>query len=325
MLTRRALLKVMATLGFSAMLPGKIFGETLALAHVSPGGDTQGPSAACQFDSQGMPGEAASPHEIEAGEALLDSVDCMELAEQYGSFEKVGGYLGGFLAGRCPFCRTGDCYVYPNEFRCDKWEISGTTLDFFAKVEGIKGEEAMCRLAVLVKSWTLQRRRNEQKVLWDIMSEASWYYHHLLCDTAEGKPGRERLQEQGVTAHMREKHCLGYFPRCPNGVKAELIQHLIGQGYESDIVQSAILPAGRPGILLPVRDDRGHYWGFLKAKSSDQDQALPCYSLLGMQRLAPLRFERLSSNRVDWASLVSEPRTCLASLCNGLNGLQRRN
>ena len=205
MLTRRALFKVVGVFGFGTLLPSKIFGEMLALARISPGGDTQGSSAACQPFSQHRPGEATSPHEIEAGKDLLDSVDCMELAEQYGSFEKIGGYLGGFLAGTCLFCRTGDCCVHPNEFRCDECEISGTTLDFFAKLEGITDEEAMCRLAVLVKSGTLQRRRNEQKVLWNIMSEASWYYHHLLCDTAEGKPGREWLQEQGVTATTRRR------------------------------------------------------------------------------------------------------------------------
>lgn len=317
MLTRRALFKVVGVFGFGTLLPSKIFGEMLALARISPGGDTQGSSAACQPFSQHRPGEATSPHEIEAGKDLLDSVDCMELAEQYGSFEKIGGYLGGFLAGTCLFCRTGDCCVHPNEFRCDECEISGTTLDFFAKLEGITDEEAMCRLAVLVKSGTLQRRRNEQKVLWDIMSEASWYYHHLLCDTAEGKPGREWLQEQGVTAHIREKLRLGYFPRCPNGIKTELIEHLVRRGYETDIVQSAILPAGRSGILCPVRDDRGHCWGFLKATSSDQDQALPCYSLLGMQRLALLRFQGLSLTELGCTNLVSEPKTYLTSLCNG--------
>lgn len=293
MLTKRALFKVICAFGLGTLLPSKIFGETLALARISSVGDSQGPSAVCQPLSQARPGETTSPYEIEVGEDLLDSVDCRELAEQYGSFEKGGGYLGGYLYGTCLFCHAGVCSVYPNEFRCFECGISGTTLDFFAKIEGITDEEAMRRLAMLVKSGTLQRRRNEQQMLWGIMSEASRYYHHLLCDTAEGVPGQKLLEEQGVTAQVREKLYLGYFPRCHNGIKSELLEHLVARGYETDIVQSVILPSGYPGILLPVRDAHGHCWGLLKSPFMANDELMWGSSLLGMQRLAPHLFQRI--------------------------------
>lgn len=188
-----------------------------------------------------------------------------------------------------------------NEFRCLGCGISGTTLDFFATMEGITDEEAMRRLAVLVKSRTLQRRRNEQQMLWGIMSEASRYYYHLLCDTAEGVPGQKLLEEQGVTAQVKEKLCLGYFPRCHNGIKSELLEHLIGQGYESDVVQSAILPSGSPGIVLPVQDPQGHCWGLLKSPCMDDllhspfmanDESMWGSSLVGMQHVAPHLFKK---------------------------------
>jgi hypothetical protein len=226
----------------------------------------------------------------------------MELAEEYGSFEKVGGYLGGLLAGQCLFCRTGTCYVHPNEFRCDECEAAGTALDFFAKMERITDQEAVPRLAMLVESGSLQRRRNEQTVLLGIMSEASRYYHHLLCDTAEGEPGREWLKEQGVTVGTREELYLGYFPHCRNGIQTELIELLVNRGYEPDIVQSAILPSGFPGILLPVQAPQGHCWGLLKSPCMDallhspdmvSYEPLWSSSLPGMQRLAPHRFNKL--------------------------------
>lgn len=284
MLTRRALFKIMAALGCSAMLPEKIFAKQISVFH-----------STYQGWDQSLPGEGAIPLTIETGEELLDSVDCMELAERYGSFEKVGGYLGGFLAGICLFCRAGRLYVHPNDFRCDKCEAAGTTLDFFARMEGITDEEAMQRLAVLVKCGSLHRRGNEEKVLWGIMSEASRYYHHILCETKEGEPGRDWLKEHGVTAGVREELYLGYFPRCRNGIQAELIEHLVNRGYESDIVQSAILPAGYPGIVLPIRDVQGRWWGLLKRSLGSEEETLYYSNLLGMQRLAPRLCKKLAS------------------------------
>ena len=284
MLTRRALFKIMAALGCSAMLPEKIFAEPISV-----------PSSTFQGWDQGLPEEGTTPLRIETREELLDSVDCMELAERYGSFMKVGGYLGGFLAGTCFFCRAGNLHVHPNEFRCDGCEAAGTALDFFSKMEGITDEEAMRWLAVLVKSGTLQRRRNEQKVLWGIMSEASRYFHHILCDREEGEPGREWLMEYGVTAEVREELCLGYFPHCRNGIQTELIEHLAARGYEFDIVQSAILPAGYPGIVLPIGDAQGHWWGLLKRSLGSEEEVLYYSSLLGMRRLAPRLCSKLLS------------------------------
>jgi hypothetical protein len=295
MLTRRGLFKTVAALGLGAMLPSKTFGELPAMAQISSRRDSQRPSSACQPASQDRPGESTSLCEIETRDELLDSVDCMELAEQYGSFLKVGGYLGGFLAGHCLFCRAGTCYVHPNEFRCDECDAAGTALGFFAKMERITDQEAVPRLAMLVKSGSLQRRRNEQTVLWGIMSEASRYYHRLLCDTAEGEPAREWLKEQGVTLRVREKLYLGYFPHCRNGIQTELIDLLVNRGYEPDIVQSAILPVGYPGIVLPIRDDQGHWWGFLTRSLRSEEEVLYYSSLLGMRRLAPRLCSKLPS------------------------------
>ena len=185
--------------------------------------------------------------------------------------------------------------MHPNEFRCDACEADGTALDFFAKMEKITDQEAVPRLAMLVESGALQRRRNEQTVLWGIMSEASRHYHHLLCETAEGEPGREWLEEQGVTVGTREELYLGYFPHCRNGIQTELIELLVNRGYEPDIVQSAILPAGYPGILLPIRDAHGHWWGFLTRSLRSEEEVLYYSSLLGMRRLAPGLCSKLPS------------------------------
>ena len=284
MLTRRALFKVVGALGLGTLLTNKILGEQISVV-----------SSTVQGWDQRLSEEDETPLKIEAREELLDSVDCMELAERYGSFEKVGGYLGGFLAGTCFFCREGDLYVYPNEFRCGNCEAEGTTVEFLARMEGITVEEAVPRLAMLVQSGSLQRRRNEQIILWGIMAEASRYYHHLLCDTTEGEPGRKWLKEQGVTAGTREELYLGYFPHCRNGIQTELIELLVNRGYVPDIVQSAILPAGYPGILLPILDDQGHWWGLLKRSLGSGDETLYCSSLLGMRRLAPRLCEKFSS------------------------------
>lgn len=303
MLTRRGLLKVGGALGLGSLLPSLSFGESVALAHITPSGDTQGLSASGKSVSQGTSGGSTGSLENEAMMELLDSVDCMELAERYGSFEKCGGFLGRSFFGTCFFCRAVPFSVDRDKFQCLRCEMSGTTLDFFATMEGITDEEAMDRLTVLVKSGALQRRRNEQQMLWDIMSDASGYYHHLLCNTAEGVPGQKLLEEHGVTAQVREKLGLGYFPRCPNGIRSELIEHLIGQGYESDAVQSAILPSGTPGIVLPALDPQGYCWGLLKSPALDNlpsspsmvnDELMWGSSLVGMQHLAPHLFKKIA-------------------------------
>ena len=274
----------MAALSCSTVLPNKIFAEQISVHH-----------SAYQGWDKSLSGKGVTPLTIETRDELLDSVDCMELAERYGSFEKVGGFLGGFLAGTCLFCRAGDLYVHPNEFRCEECEVAGMALEFFAKMERITDQEAVPRLAMLVEAGALQRRRNEQTVLWGIMSEASRYYHHLLCDTAEGEPGREWLKEQGVTAGTREELYLGYFPHCRNCIQTELIELLVNRGYEPDIVQSAILPVGYSEIVLPIRDAQGHWWGFLKRSLGSEEETLYYSNLLGMQRLAPRLWEKLAS------------------------------
>ena len=85
MLTRRALFKVVGALGLGTLLTNKILGEQISVV-----------SSTVQGWDQRLSEEDETPLKIEAREELLDSVDCMELAERYGSFEKVGGYLGGF-------------------------------------------------------------------------------------------------------------------------------------------------------------------------------------------------------------------------------------
>ncbi len=279
MLTRRALFKIISTLGISAMLPGKIFGEHMSV-----------PSSISQRRDLTLACEGATPLIIQTLDDLLDSVDCMELAERYGSFEKAGGYPGG-LFGVCLFCRARDLderplYVGPNDFRCGNCEAKGTAVEFFARMEGITVEEAVPRLAMLVKSGSLQRRRNEQIILWGIMAEASRYYHHLLCDTTEGEPGRKWLKEQGVTVEMREDLNLGYFPRCRDGTQPELIEHLVSLGYDSDIVVSTKLPVGRRGMLQPIGDAHGHWWGFIKRGLWPEKETL-YYYLSDIHRLAP--------------------------------------
>ena len=304
-LTRRSLFKVATAVGLGTMFPSKVIGgETLVLSLPPSSDQAAVPPVSCQNSGPGLLSDAKCLSETEMREDLLDSVDCRELAERYSAFEKVGGYLGGFLAGQCLFCQAdsvaGRFYVDPNEYRCEECRATGTALDLFAKMEGITNEEAVSRLAVLVESGALQRRRNEQQVLWGIMSEASRYYHHLLCATVEGAPGREWLEQQGVTAEVREKLCLGYFPHCRNGIRTDLIERLISMGYESDGVESAILPSGYPGILLPVRDSHGHHWGILKRRLEAEDAFLPDSSLFGMRRVAPRLYENLVSHAQSW-------------------------
>ncbi len=298
-LTRRSLFKVATAVGLGTMFPSKVMGGETAALSLTPSSDqAAGLPVGCQKPIPGFLSNGKRLSAIQMREDLLDSVDCRELAERYGSFERIGGYLGGFLAGQCLFCQAdnlgGSLYVHPNEFRCDECKASGTTLDLFAKMEGVTNEDAVSRLAMLVESGALQRRRNEQRVLWGIMSEASRHYHHLLCATAEGAPGREWIEDEGVTAEVREQLHLGYLPCCHNGIRTELVEHLTGQGYEADVVQSAILPVGYPGILLPVLDAHGECWGFLKSRSDDGVGFVWHGTLPGMQRLAPRLLNRLT-------------------------------
>jgi hypothetical protein len=259
MLTRRSFFKAIATIGCSSMIPGVISAKQIP-----------GPSSTVQELVQSRPGEDVTPLVFQTLDELLDSVDCQELAERYGVIEKESELYRGGPSGACLFCRAGGrgeslVSVMPNEFQCQNCGAIVTAVEFLARVEGITAEEAVSKLAMLVRSGSLKKRRNRQIILWGIMEEATKYYHHILCNRADGEPGRKWLKNHGMTAvEMKEKLYLGYFPRCRDGTQPELIEHLVSLGYDRAAVVYAQLPVGCGGILISIGDAHGHWWGFTK-------------------------------------------------------------
>ncbi len=277
MLTRRNLFKFAVTLGLGTFAPWLDRSASGAAMELRPGRNP--PSEI--FSSQ----PERSLLESEWFENLKDDLDCIEVVAYVASARSMTcsaeiNLIRG--SSHCPFCGEAGFRVGPESFRCRWCEAEGSAIECYARAEGLPHEVAAARLDALLTDGVLKGRRRENEHAYRMLEEAARFYHALLCVRPEGAVARECLAEQGIAPSTIERFRLGYAPHDPDDL---LSRHLVAEGYvipkllQTVRVNEAgeeklIDRYGGGHLLIPICDQAGRSWGFMKRRLTSRQDSL---------------------------------------------------
>lgn len=267
MLTRRNLFKFAATFGLGAFVP-RFDRSTHRVAMESrQGGNPPSDRFVSRCESSLL--------EREWFENLKDDLDCVEVVAYVASAVSMScSYEINLIRGssHCLFCGEAGFRVGSESFRCMWCEAEGSAIECYARAEGLPHEVAAARLDALLKEGVLKGRRLENEHAHRMLEEAARFYHELLCARPEGAMARQCLAEQGLTQSTIKRFRLGYAPPEPDDL---LSRHLVGVGYvipkllqtvhvNEDGEQQLIDRHAGGHLLIPICDQAGRSWGFMK-------------------------------------------------------------
>ncbi len=189
---------------------------------------------------------------IEEIKSRLDIVDIIGASVQ---LRKTGKTYLGF----CPFhhnTRTPAFTVYPDSqsFYCFGCQASGTVFDFVMRQNGLEFRDALQLLAqkagVTLHERTPEEQQQDQQHtrLLDITTTAARYFNYLLLQHPRGQPGRDYLDQRGITIATREAFHLGYSFDQWQALLNYLTQR---KGYTPEEIEMT-------GLAIP-RQQGGHY------------------------------------------------------------------
>jgi len=316
MFTRRSFFKGVAALGLGTVWPNQFLGaRSQGILGQSEGHVTHSTTV---FPRSGTSPAMATLDllAIEAREDLLDDLNCGELVARYLPLSEVPekkGWPGKDWKGPCPFCQAEDLFVGPTAFLCRGCPEEGNALTFFARMEGLTCGEAMRRLRSRLEAGDLKGRHLEHAVLWGIMAEACRFHHQVLWDRPEGSPGRDWLEQQGISRETSKYFDLGYVAGYPSSGqhRAELTERLVAKGYPDDAIESACLRFSVPAMTLPVRDVAGHCWGYLRCRWKQGQESSYWGDLMGMRELSEYRYGRLIYPLPTWPQDLGQEEAIL--------------
>lgn len=277
MLTRRNLFKFAATLGLGTFAPWLDRSARGAAMESRPGRNPPSDS----FSSQ----PERSLLEMELFENLKDDLDCIEVVAYVASARSMTCSAEVNLirgSSHCPFCGEAGFRVGAESFTCKWCEAEGSAIEFYARAEGLPLEVAAVRLDALLKDGRLRGRRRENEYAYRMLAEAARFYHVLLCERSEGAVARECLAEQGIAPSTVERFRLGFAPHDPDDL---LSRHLVAEGYvipkllQTVRVNEAgeeklIDRYGGGHLLIPISDQAGRSWGFMKRRLTSRQDSL---------------------------------------------------
>ncbi len=277
MLTRRNLFKSAATIGLSTLAPWLDRPAFSAVEEARQGCEPVGDDSRSELQSPLL--------EMEYLENLKDDLDCVEVVAYVASARSMPCSAEVNLirgSSHCPFCGEAGFSVGPGSFRCKWCEAEGSAIEFYARAEGIPHVEAAAHLNGLLNDGNLRGRRCENEHACRMLEEAQRFYHELLCEKPEGAMARQCLAEQGITPSTIQRFRLGYAPPEPDDL---LSCHLVAAGYvvpkllqrlhvNEDGEQKMVDRYGGGNLLIPIRDQSGHSWGFMKKPITSPQSSL---------------------------------------------------
>jgi|GEM_PF-5817353 len=313
MLSRRTFFK-----GMMGCLGAGVVGPAIGYGGISLWDREQGREALTGVETvvQNAPNNVSSHASdilaIEAIEDLLDDVDCIELAARYvgpNHLQQMSEYSEDVKQGPCPWCRSEDFMVWTTGFKCQGCPACGNALRLFANLKDLTIGEAIHQLRALLAAGELTGRP-QQVLLWEIMGEATAFFHDVLCNRPEGQPGREWLEQQHITQETRETWSLGYIPSDRIKFQAELYAHLASRGVQAPDIKDTRVRFYAEGITLPIQEANGKCWGYV-IHCLNSEQEYDC--LYRMSELSENRYQRRIFPFPTWPQDVFRYETVIAA------------
>ncbi len=204
---------------------------------------------------------------------VRDRTEIVDLVSSYVQLKKTGRSYKGL----CPFHqeKTPSFIVFPESgnFHCFGCGRGGDIFTFYMGVEHVEFREALQELAKragveLVNAPSLppevDAHRNR---LIELNELAATFYTNVLRNTSAGAPGRDLLEQRGVSTEIAERFALGF---APDG--DALGRYLTQSGADPAMAAEAGLLAERDGggyrdrfrnrLLFPIRTREGRVVGF---------------------------------------------------------------
>ena len=205
---------------------------------------------------------------------VRDATDIVDLVSQYVSLKKTGRSYKGL----CPFHqeKTPSFIVFPESgnFHCFGCGRGGDVFTFYMGVEHAEFREALQELArragielssapAVAPEADAHRNR-----LIELNEMAAEFYVNILRNTAAGAPGRQVLEQRGVSTAIAERFGLGFAPDAGD----PLLRYLQQRGVDPVLAAEAGLLHERDSggyrdrfwnrLLFPIRTREGRTVGF---------------------------------------------------------------
>jgi DNA primase len=207
---------------------------------------------------------------------VKERIDVVEFISSYVPLKKAGRTYKGL----CPFHaeKTPSFVVFPHTQTWHCFGACGTGGDVFSFLmqrEGLSFSEALEQLArragvaltpPTAESEATNKRREK---LLEMHATAARYFHHLLCQSAEGAVAKAYLAERSIDSQTVERFQLGYALDAWDGLKS----HLLDRGYsEAEQLEGGLLVSKeesgrsydrfRHRLIVPIRDRQGRVIAF---------------------------------------------------------------
>ncbi|RKN86949.1 DNA primase [Paenibacillus ginsengarvi] len=223
-------------------------------------------------------------------EAVLKHHDIVEVVGKYVHLSKAGRNLKGL----CPFHseKSPSFNVNPEKqiYKCFGCGVGGHVIRFIQEIEGYSFGEAVRHLADdagIAYVWEQQtpeqaERQHEKDQIVKGHEFAAKLYHHILRNSAEGKPALEYLRARGFTDTLIETFQIGFAPNRWD----VLAQYLEQRKFPLPLMEKGALIAPKSSgggyvdkfrnrIMFPIQDARGSVIAFAgRTLGADQPKYL---------------------------------------------------
>jgi len=201
---------------------------------------------------------------------IQEKLDVVAVIGDYLTLQKTGRNYKGL----CPFHseKTPSFVVSPERqiWHCFGCGEGGNVFTFVMKKDGLEFGEAVRLLAdkagvTLSQSYGDRVRDKEYGKLYEVNRAAAQYYHHMLTDTAAGRPALQYLEGRGISRRTIDDFQLGYSLDSWDAMQKYLTGRSIAELESVGLVvrkENSAYDMFRARIMFPIRSRRGNVLGF---------------------------------------------------------------
>ncbi len=213
-----------------------------------------------------------------ANDPVAEIRDRLEIVDLIHSYVPSLKKTGSSYKGLCPFHneKTPSFIVFPNtqSYHCFGCAKSGDIFNFYMEMENVEFRDALKDLGQRagVKVGTSAPKPPEEeekrKRLIEINELAAMWFNHILTNASQGAPGREVLEDRGLSPESVQTWKLGYAVDSWDA----LLNFMASRNYPAEEVAAAGLASERDGggyydrfrgrLMFPIRNRDGNIVGF---------------------------------------------------------------